>query len=88
MENVRLERFKQVKNRQVRKLHILSSKHHSRQVNNNRDNNNRATLGLNANNVDSNEHRVRHGNDQHTYYIFLVASIITIRLTNNILILT
>ena len=66
IEKVRLERFKQVKNRQLRKLHILSSKHCSRQVNNNRDNNNRATLGVNANNVDSNEHRVRHGNDQQT----------------------
>ena len=61
-----MERFKQVKNRQVRKLHILSSKHHSAQVNNNRDNNNRATLGVNANNIDSNEHRVRHGKDQQT----------------------
>ena len=66
IEKVRLERFKQVKNRQVRKLHILSSKHHSAQVNNNTDNNNRATLGVNANNIDSNEHRVRHGNDQQT----------------------
>ena len=68
IEKVRLERFKQVKNRQVRKLHILSSKHHSAQVDNNRDNNNRATLGVivNANNIDSNEHGVRHGNDHQT----------------------
>ena len=65
-EKVRLERFKQVKNRQVRKLHILSNKHHSTQVDNNRDNNNRATLGVNANSIDSNEHMVRYGNDQHT----------------------
>ena len=66
IEKVRLERFKQVKNRQVKKLHILSSKHHSTQVNNNRDINNRATLGVNANNIESNEHRVRHGNEQQT----------------------
>ena len=64
IEKVRRERFKQVKNRQVRKLHILSSKHNSAQVNNNRDNNNRTILGVNANNIDSNEHRVRHGKDQ------------------------
>ena len=68
IEKVRLERFKQVKNRQVRKLHILSSKHLNAQVNNNRDNNNRGTLGVNANNIDSNEHRVRHGKDQQTRY--------------------
>ena len=66
IEKVRLERFKQVKNRQVRKLHILSSKHHSTQVNNNRDNNNRAALGVNANNIDSNEHTIRHGKDWQT----------------------
>ena len=66
IEKVRLERFKQVKNRQVRKLHILSSKHHSGQVNNNTDNNNRVILGVNTNNIDSNEHWARHGNDQQT----------------------
>ena len=66
IEKVRLERFKQVKNRQVKKLHILSNKHHSSQVNNNRDNNNRVTSGVNANNIDSDEHRVRHGNEQQT----------------------
>ena len=64
IEKVRLERFKQVKNRQVRKLHILSSKHNSDQANNNRVINNRITLGLNANRTDSNEQRVRHGNEQ------------------------
>ena len=35
IEKVRLERFKQVKNRQVRKLHILNSKHNNNQANNN-----------------------------------------------------
>ena len=68
IEKVRLERFKQVKDRQVRKLHILSNKHLNAQVNNNRDNNNRDTLGVNANNLDSNEHRVRHGNNQTGYH--------------------
>ena len=58
IEKVRLERFKQVKNRQVRKLHILSSKHNNKQANNNRVINNRITLGVNANRIDSNEQRV------------------------------
>ena len=66
IDKVRLERFKHVKNRQVRKLHIVSSKHHSRQANNNRHSNNRTTLGVNANSTDSNGYRVRHGNDQQT----------------------
>ena len=68
IEKVRLERFKQVKDRQVRKLHILSNRHLNAQVNNNRDNNNRGMLGVNANNIDSNQHRVRHGNDQTRYH--------------------
>ena len=63
-----MERFKQVKDRQVRKLHILSNRLPNAQVNNNRDNNNRGTLGVNANNIDSNKHRVRHGNDQTRYH--------------------
>ena len=63
IEKVRLERFKQVKDRQVRKLHILSNKHLNAQVNNNR-----GMLGVNANSIDSNEHRVRHGNDQTRYH--------------------
>ena len=66
IEKVRLERFNQVKNRQVRKLHILSSKHNSDQDNNNRNSNNRITLGVNANRTDSNEQRYRHGKDQQT----------------------
>ena len=41
IEKVRLERFKLVKDRQVRKLHILSNRHLNAQANNNRDNNNR-----------------------------------------------
>ena len=58
IEKVRLERFKQVKNRQVRKLHILSSKHNSNQANNNRAINNRITLGVNANRTDINKQRI------------------------------
>ena len=38
---VRMERFKQVRNRQVRKLHILCSKNNNEQANNNRDRDNR-----------------------------------------------
>ena len=67
IEKVRVERFKQVRDRQVRKLHILSNKHLT-QVNNNRDNNKRDTLGVNANNTDSYQHRVRHGNNQIGYH--------------------
>ena len=68
IEKVRLERFKQVKERQVRKLHILSNRHLNPQANNNRDNNNRDTLGVNANNIVSNQYRVRHGNNQIGYH--------------------
>ena len=68
IEKVRLERFKQVKDRQVRKLHILSNKHLNAKANNNRDKNNRDMLGVNANNVDSNQHRVRQGNNQIGYH--------------------
>ena len=64
IEKVRLERFKQVKNRQVRKLHILSTKHNSDWANKNRVISNRITLGVNANRTDSNEQRVSHGKDQ------------------------
>ena len=61
-----MERFKQVKNRQVRKLHILSSKHNEEQANNNRDRDNRNSLGVNANDTDSNRQVVRHGNNKQT----------------------
>ena len=66
IEKVRLERFKQVKNRQVRKLHILNSKHNKEQANNNRDRDNRNSLGVNATDTDSNRQVVRHGNDKQT----------------------
>ena len=68
IEKVRLERFKQVKDRQVRKLHILSNRHLNAQANNNMDNNNRVMLGVNANNIDSNQNRDRHGNNQIGYH--------------------
>ena len=66
IEKVRLERFKQVKNRQVRKLHILISKQNKNQANNNRERDNRNSLGVNANETDSNRQVVRHCNKEQT----------------------
>ena len=66
IEKVRLERFKHVKNRQVRKLHILISKQNKDQANNNRDRDNRNALGVNANETDSNRQVVRQGNQEQT----------------------
>ena len=66
IEKVRLERFNQVRIRQVRKLHILCSKNSNKQANNNRDKDNRILLGVNANSTDSNNQVVRHGYDKQT----------------------
>ena len=66
IEKVRLERFNQVRTRQVRKFHILCSKNSNKQANNNRDRDNRIPLGVNANSTDSNNQVVRHGNDKQT----------------------
>ena len=66
IEKVGMERFNQVKNGQVRKLHILYSKNNNEQANNNRDRDNRFPLGVNANSTDSNRQVVRHGNDKQT----------------------
>ena len=60
----KIGKIQKVRDRQVRKLHILSNRHLNTQANNSRDNNNRDRLGVNANNIDSNQHRVRHGNNQ------------------------
>ena len=53
IEKVRLERFNQVKARQVRKFHILCNKNSNKQANNNRDRDNRTLLGVNADSTDS-----------------------------------
>ena len=66
IEKVRLERFKQVKNRQVRKLHILISKQNKDQANNNRDRDNRNASGVIGNETDNNRQAVRHGNQEQT----------------------
>ena len=66
IEMVRLERFNQVRTRQVRKFHILCSKNSNKQANNNRDRDNRILLGVNADSTDSNNQAVRHGNDKQT----------------------
>ena len=66
IEKVRLERFNQVKARQVRKFHILCNKSSSKQANNNRDRDNRTLLGVNADSTDSNNQVVRHGNNKQT----------------------
>ena len=66
IEKVRLERFNQARNRQVRKLHIPSSKNSNKQANKNRDRDNRILLGVNANSTDSNNQAGRHGNDKQT----------------------
>ena len=62
IEKVRMEKFKQVRNRQVRKLHILCSKNSNKQANNNRDRDNRLPLDVNANGMDNNYQVVRHDN--------------------------
>ena len=66
IEKVRLERFNQVRARQVRKFHFLCNKNTNKQANNNRNRDNRILLGVNANSTDSNNQAVRHGNDKQT----------------------
>ena len=66
IEKVRLERFNQVKARQVRKFHLLCNKNSNKQAINNRDRDNRNLLGVNANSTDSNNQVVRHGTDKQT----------------------
>ena len=66
IEKVRLERFNQVRIRQVRKFHFLYSKNSNKQANNNRDRDNRILLGVNADSTDSNNQAVRHGIDKQT----------------------
>ena len=66
IEQVRLERFNQVKARQVRRFHILCNKNSNKQANNNRDRDNRTLLGVNANSTDSNNQVVRHVSDKQT----------------------
>ena len=63
IEKVRLERFNQVKARQVRKFLILKNKNINRLTYNNRirDRDNRALIGENADSLDSNNQSVRHG---------------------------
>ena len=62
IEKVRLERFNQVRTRQVRNFHILCNKNSNKQANYNRDRDNRILLGVNANSTDSNNQAVRAGN--------------------------
>ena len=66
IEKVRLERFNQVRTRQVRKFHIFCSKNSNQQAYNNRDRDNSNLLGVNADSTDSNNQAVRHGNDKQT----------------------
>ena len=66
IEKVRLERFKQVRNSQVRKLHILCSKNCNKQANNNRDRDNRLGLGVNAEGMDNNYQADRYDNVRQT----------------------
>ena len=66
IEKVRLERFNQVKARQVGKFHILCNKNSVNQANNNRDRDNRTLLGVNANSTDNNNQVVRHGSNKQT----------------------
>ena len=66
IEKVRLDRFNQVRARQVRKFHILCSKNSNKQANNNRDRDNRILLGVNANSTDNNNQVVRYDNHEQT----------------------
>ena len=65
IEKVRLERFNQVRTRQVRKFHILCSKNGNKQANS-RDRDNRIPIGVYTDSTDSNNQVVRHGNDKQT----------------------
>ena len=61
-----MERFNQVKARQVRKFHILCNKNSSKQANNNRDRHNRTLLGVNADSRDNDNQVVSHGSNKQT----------------------
>ena len=63
IEKVRIERFKEVKTRQVRKFHIPCNKNNPNQASNHGDNNNRSTLGVNVDRLDNNNQAVRLNNN-------------------------
>ena len=63
IEKVRIDRFNKVKARQVRKFHNLCNKISPNQVSNHGDNNNRTTLGVNADRLDNNNQVVRLDNN-------------------------
>ena len=64
IEKVRLERFNQVKARQVRKVCILCNKNTVNQASNNKDSNNRTSLGVNLDSTDNNNQAVRQSNNK------------------------
>ena len=66
IEKVQLERFIQVKARQVRKFSILCNKNNVTQTSNNRDSNNRNPLGVNVGNIDNKNQAVRQSNNKQT----------------------
>ena len=66
IQKVRLERFNQVKARQLRKFCIVCNKNNVNQASNNKDSNNRTSLGVNAHSTDNNNEAVRHSHNKQT----------------------